>query len=424
MLSSGFGWVFALELAIADPPESQLSALQMLSQAAIKSLDIILPTSFLSAAHPDFSTPLIIMALPAGFTLLGVIGEKKIKQKSNLRYLAILLSVAFLGVLSHDEFYLFIIIASIVPIFYFLTADSVNKKNKNYGVVYGALLGALLLTIVLALFSFDGAGYYMYNAILGIPLILLSLMFVTVMCILYITTRFFYNRFYQKLYENNKLYFKGFLSLPLIRSVYDRKLITIAPRVVLVSIIAWLYVFTFIVWSESSVEAVEVQTYDYNVPWYLYPIKLGVTGLLGIAFVLSYLFRRFEKEIFVFGIIVIVAFVTGPYYDEHRFSKYMMAGLAGFASLFIYSLIISSPLIKRNNRYRTVATSLILGIVIFSSAFSVFIFWGYNASAYDSGYDKALGRRDFPSASEFSLFRLLRNDSKNPLDIQRRSSSK
>ena len=415
MLSSGFGWVFALEQAIADPPESQLSALQLLSQEAIKSLDIVLPTSFLSAAHPDFSTPLIIMALPAGFVLLGAIAEKKSKQESKFRYLAILLSIAFLGVLSHDEFYLFIIIASIIPIFYFLIEDSVDKKKNNYSVVYGALLGALLLTIVLSLYSFDGAGYYMYNAILGIPIILLSFIFVTVMYILYIATRFFYNLFYQKLYENSKRYFKGFLSRPLIRSVYYREFITFAPRLVLISIIAWLYVITFIVWSESSVEAVEVQTYDYTVPWYLYPIKSGVTGLLGIAFVLSYLFRRFEKEIFVFGIIVIVAFVTGPYYDEHRFSKYMMAGLVGFASLFIYSLIIGSPLIKRNYRYRTVATSLILGIVIFASAFSVFIFWGYNASAYDSGYDKALGRRDFPSASEFSLFRLLRNDSKNPL---------
>ena len=103
-------------------------------------------------------------------------------------------------------------------------------------------------------------------------------------------------------------HFKRFLSRSLIRSVYYREFITFAPRVVLVSIIAWLYVVTFIVWSESSVEAVEVQTHDYNVPWYLYPIKLGVTGLLGIAFVLSYLFRRFEKEIFVFGIIVIVRF--------------------------------------------------------------------------------------------------------------------
>ena len=326
-----------------------------------------------------------------------------------------MVSIAFLGVLSHDEFYLFIIIASIIPIFYFLIEDSVDKKKNNYSVVYGALLGALLLTIVLSLYSFDGAGYYMYNAIFGIPIILLSFIFVTVMCILYITTRFFYIRFYQKLYENSKAYFKGLSSRSLIRSGYYRKLITIVPRVVLVSIISWLYVVTFIVWSESSVEAVEVQTHDYNVPWYLYPMKLGVVGLLGIAFVLSYLFRRFEKEIFVFGIIVIVAFVTGPYYDEHRFSKYMMAGLAGFASLFIYSLIIGSPLIKGNYRYRIVTTSLILGIVIFSSAVSVFIFWGYNASAYDSGYDKALGRRDFPSASDFSLFRLLRNDSENPL---------
>ena len=281
MLSSGFGWVFALEQAIVDPPDSQLSALQLLSQEAVKSLDIVLPTSFLSAAHPDFSTPLIIMALPAGFTLLGTIAEKKSQQKSKFRYIAILLSVAFLGVLSHDEFYLFIIIASIIPIFYFLIEEPVDKKKNNYSVVYGALLSALLLTIVLSLYSFDGAGYYMYNAILGIPVILLSFIFVTVMYILYIATRFFYNLFYQKLYENSKRYFKGFLSRPLIRSVYYREFITFAPRVVLVSIIAWLYVVTFIVWSESSVEAVEVQTYDYTVPWYLYPIKSRSDGAIG-----------------------------------------------------------------------------------------------------------------------------------------------
>jgi hypothetical protein len=43
------------------------------------------------------------------------------------------------------------------------------------------------------------------------------------------------------------------------------------------------------------------------------------------------------------------------------------------------------------------------------------MFWGYNASALDSDFDKALGRRDFPRASEFGLFSLFRNDSNDLL---------
>ncbi len=82
---------------------------------------------------------------------------------------------------------------------------------------------------------------------------------------------------------------------------------------------------------------------EWNVPWYLYPMKFGLTGLLGLVFLLSYIFRKFEKEIFVFAIIVVIAFVTGPYYDEHRFSKYMMAGMASLAALLIYEIISRPP---------------------------------------------------------------------------------
>ena len=67
----------------------------------------------------------------------------------------------------------------------------------------------------------------------------------------------------------------------------------------------------------------------------MYPIKFGVVGLLGLAFVLSYLFKKFEKEVFIFGIIVIIAFATSPYYYDHRFSKYIMAGMAGFALYYV-----------------------------------------------------------------------------------------
>jgi hypothetical protein len=419
MLSSGFGWVYVLDLAITDPPESQPSTLQMLFQAGIKSIDIIWPTSF-SASHPDFSTPLIFMALPTGFTLLGLLREREIinnKSKFKFKYLAILLSITFLGTISHDEFYLFIIVASIVPIFLFFIAEMRDEKKKNLVVVYGALLAALLLTLILATYSFAGVGYFIFNTILGIPILVLSLIFVAIMCILYIGIAFFYNLVYQRKYRNSHPYFRGLsLSRPRIKLRSGHRRRTIVPGLVLVFVIAWLYVFTFVVWSQLSVEAVEVQTRQHTVPWYLYPMKLGVMGLLGFAFVLSYLFGKFEKEIFIFGIIVVVAFVIGPYHYEHRFNKYIMAGLVGFGSLFIYNAIIKCTQIQRNNLFRTLSTSLVLGIVIFSSALSVLMFWGYNASAHDSDPDLGLGRRDFPSASEFGLYRLLANDSsKDPL---------
>jgi hypothetical protein len=420
MLGSGFGWVYVLDLAIANPPESQLSTLQMLYQAGIKSIDIILPTSFIGAAHPDFSTPLIIMALPAGFTLLGLLSDREEiikKNKFKFKYLAILISITFLGIISHDEFYLFIIVASVIPIFLFFTTEKGDEKKKNLVVVYSALVAALVLTLILATYSFAGVGYFIYNSILGIPLLVLCLIFVTIMCILYVAIRFFYNLFYQKKYRH--LHFESLLLSRLrIKILSGHRHRTIVTGLVLVFVIAWLYVFTFVVWSQLSVDAVEIQTFNYAVPWYLYPMKLGITGLLGFAFVLSYLFKKFEKKIFVFGIIVVVAFFTAPYYDEQRFSKYIMVGLTGFASLFIYNMIIKSLQIQRNNRFRTLATSLVLGIVILSSALSVLMFWGYNASAHDSDFDKALGRRDFPSVSALGLFNLLRNSSsKDPLSF-------
>jgi hypothetical protein len=418
MLGSGFGWVYALDFSAANPPESQLSVQQMFHQAGIKSMDIIFQTSFLGGAHPDLSTPLIIMAIPAGFTLLGLLRDREEisnnKCKFKFKYLAILISITLLGILSHDEFYLFIIIASIIPIFLFFTTQNGDEKKKNLVVVYAALLSAVLLTLILGTYLFAGVGYFIYNTILGIPLLVLCLIFVTIMCILYIATRFFYNLFYQKKYWNSHLHFESLLLSRLrVKLIFGHRQRTIAPSLVLVFVIAWLYVFTFVVWSQLSVEAVEVQTQNYTIPWYLYPMKLGVTGLLGFAFVLSYFFRKFEKEIFVFGIIVIVAFLTGPYYDEHRFSKYIMAGLTGFASLFIYNFVIQSPQIQRNNRFRTLATSLVLGILVFSSSLSVMVYWGYNAYSDDSGSGSLM---HFPSASEFNLFNLLRNSSsKDPL---------
>ena len=82
----------------------------------------------------------------------------------------------------------------------------------------------------------------------------------------------------------------------------------------------------------------------YNVPWYLYGMKFGIIGIFGLAFILSYLFKRFEKEIFVFGIIIVIALFAGPYYDEHRFSKYIMVVWLHLRHLLVYRILNDSKM--------------------------------------------------------------------------------
>ena len=123
--------------------------------------------------------------------------------------------------------------------------------------------------------------------------------------------------------------------------------------IAMVSTLAYFYVFSFLVWGDLSQRDVLLQTArdgQQEIPWYLYPIKLGTCGLLGFAFLMSYLFRRFEKEIFVFAIISIVALVTGTYYDEHRFSKYLMVGLVGLAAILVYDIMAVSLLDPEKTR--------------------------------------------------------------------------
>src|SRR5206468_1065590 len=141
-----------------------------------------------------------------------------------------------------------------------------------------------------------------------------------------------------------------------------------------------------------------------KVSWYQYPMKLGLAGLLGLAFVLSYFFRRFEKEIFIFGIIIVVALLTGTYYDEHRFSKYVMLGVIPLASLLIYKIF------DMRFKYKPLLNGIVIMLIVITGSLSTLLFVGYNTLAFqDHDYVNDLGRRNFPSESEFHLLEALRN---------------
>ena len=403
------------------------SSVKILNQATEETYDIGPLTTFINVGHPDITTPLIIIALPAGFTLLGLLKEEKLFyfNKSNniilfrpksrlsttLTYMAIVTGISFLGILSHDEFYLFIIIASIAMVVFFRSMP----VNVNYSIFFVSFLSAILLVILVDILL-SPAKYYTSREILGITLTTICLMFVSFTWSLYLTLRKIKisnilnsNSFRRRIKIVTKQAIKNAGNTHFLND-HQIRFLKLSLGIVIVSAVAYFYLFTAMVWDELSVDEIHIQIEpESNVPWYIYPMKFGLTGLLGIAYLLSYLFKKFEKEIFIFGVITVVAFLAGPYYDEHRFGKYIMAGMAAFAALLIYQ-IISSHMMEHKLKLNPLIVGVVLGLVVTSSSLSIFIYAGYVELFAAISHYTENSRRDFPTKSELELLNHLSNE--------------
>ena len=372
ILSAGFGWFYLLNASINHMITSEQSALNIIGKFA--DLDIISATNFVIPTAPDFSTALIYISLPAGFILLAMV---KTTIRSKFANVVMVTSVSLLGIISHYEFYIFIIIASVLPVIFRL-------KTKSY--LYVSLL---IATLFVYLIDISAPGnFYSYLDINGISLLLLTGIFITISWIAYLSTNYF-----------NKINFPKLVFQKLrILSRPDSKFKFLIATVV-VFLAAYLYLLSYIIIGELPLDIIRAHTYESSVPWYLYPMRLGVAGLLGLAFILSFLFKKFEKQVFVFGVIIILSFVTGPYYDEARFSKYVMMGFIGFASLLIFKFL------TWKNHVNAVRNSAIISTVIICSSLSILIFIGYNSLILQTqDFNDILTRRNFPSMSELHLF--------------------
>jgi len=376
-LSSGFGWIYLLNATTNHPIVSPHSSLDMMT--SIRGLDVVDPSNYVIPTAPDFITALIYIALPAGLVLLGLV-RTCIDTKFNI---LIVTAISVLGIISHYEFYLFIIIASLVPIIF-------NMKAKNS--LYLSFLIALSIVYIINVIA--PGEFYTSEYIFGIPLLFLVAMFVTITWTIYLTSGYM-QKFFSTISNNIATRRK---------SHYRDTRFGFVTSMVIIFLVAYLYLLSFIVLGQQSANTMMNQTSFGTVPWYIYPIKLGVAGLLGLAFILSYLFKKFEKQVFIFGIIIIVSLFAGPYYNESRFSKYIMIGIVGFASLLIYKILNTGI---SNKPLRNI---LIIGIIIPTSGMSVLLFIGYNSLILETNdYTDNLPRRHFPSDSELHLLELLHN---------------
>jgi hypothetical protein len=380
LIAAGFGWIYIISLAEANPLDSQIASIANFVQDKIKVSDIRLSANFMIAAFPDFSTGLIYIALPAGFLLLGLVRNK---FANRFQYILILSLVTTLGILSHDEFYIFIIIASTLPLIY-----NIEKKYS----VYISLIIALAFTF--SLNTLLPVKYFTIQSIFGVSLLYLVTVFSLLMMGLY-TLR-------QNLYKLRHSFAIPFVSgMKIVNWRGKTKLI---PKMIFVGIAIYLYLLCFIVWDELPANFVDVHTQKYNTPWYMYPMRLGVIGLIGLASILSYVFKRYEKEVFVFGILIVITLLAGPYYNEQRFNKYIMAGMIGFAAILIFRVL------RFLSEKKPILNGVIVSVIVVSASLSTLMYVGYNALVIQTqDYTHALDRRNFPSQEELHMYDILRS---------------
>jgi hypothetical protein len=390
MLSSGFGWINMITMsATTNPVKSPISSAELFHAVETRTLDIQRAGAFIITSSPQFGTSLTLFALPLGFVLLGLVKEK-INPK--IKYVIIVGTTTTVGILSHDEFYLFIIVGCFLPLIFKLS----ERKNSIYLTFLCSMLLVAILDITFNI-KFSTVRYYTAQEVfgIGIPLIVLIALIVGLVWILYVS------RIINWLYANASIRQKSTRKFP-----GARNQVKSLGLMIMVAVISYLYIFTFLVWGQLSSSDIHLQQDPYDLPWYLYPMKLGITGLLGIAFILSYLFRKFEKEIFVFGIIAIIALFLGPYYDEYRLSKYIMVAMGAFASIFITRIIFSI-----HSSHTKLIVGLVIGLVVITSSLSTLISTGYVASALQNPdfeqYSILLRNKIFPTPLEFNFLSYL-----------------
>ena len=381
-LSSGFGWVYLLGTLAADPILSP--HLSLMTLRTMGHLDIVSASNFMLGTGPDFSTGLMYIALPAGFVLLALVRTRI--HTNELVNISVVAAISLLGIISHYEFYIFIIIAAILPPIFMM-------KSKSF--LYFSILVAISLVYVMDI-TVPGNSYTSLK-ILGFPLLFLAALFVMIAWAIYLAVGYLGRSLESRLFFSK-----------LRNHHYHNKRFNFASRTVIIFLVAYLYLLSLVVLGQLSLDTTRDHTSEGTIPWYLYPMKLGVAGFLGIAFVLSYIFKRFEREVFIFGIIIIISLITGPYYNEGRFSKYIMVGVIGLASLMIYKLL------NRRLGNKPIPNIILIGLIIPSIGLSVLIFTGYNSLILQTqDYIDTLPRRHFPSLSELRMFEAL-YDMANP----------
>ncbi|MFQ6086117.1 MAG: hypothetical protein ACE5OY_07655, partial [Candidatus Bathyarchaeia archaeon] len=320
-LFAGLGWIYWPTIRNRFPEAAPWYVLSLLGG---QTYDVWVPNNLsIIASHPDITTPLQLVALPALFLLLCLLGDSPFNQKSTTFAAAMLGMGIFASHVAEMPWLLAFLIALT-----FLPGLPQNLLGRLQQVNAGILL-SLILTAVVDVISPFGR---LFTIDPYLPILLLSFAGISLALLI------------------------GFVRKDLaIRERLPRpRFFNLGGKFSLASLFLVAYIFglSFVIvaniYSTFHVSyTIDPRTRWSYVPWYFYPMRLGVVGLLaiaGLAIVRKKLNSEYSYQVFL--VWSMVSILLGMYvgrishsYDEFRFTRFLGAGLSIFASVAFIQMV-------------------------------------------------------------------------------------
>jgi hypothetical protein len=297
--TGGFDWIYGYYVTHVNAISNAASLLNLLVDAGRRTMGIYITNSQFLAQNPSITTPYYLVWLPVLFTFVALLPFRFDKMPRNhIMLLTILVIMSWF----YEGFALFLFVFVSV-----LMAFRMVPRSVSYALISGISLVGILDFISPARFYTASHSVYSIFGLtifdLGAIISLLSL---------------------------------GISFLPLneihLAELIDRRLV----RLIILGTLAWFYIVASIYW---LVTPIDERAYFPSIPWFVYPLRLGLVGLLAL---ISIFYFGFQKHNLVyFWIWALLAIVEGLFSDAASMSKYLLIGLAPPAA-FMLSKIITS----------------------------------------------------------------------------------
>ena len=354
-LFSGFGWVYDLWLKLSGFPGDALSRLY---QTSISSYDVFYANTYFGSAHPQLTTALHVMAMPALLSLLWLTNRRDLKYWARYVPICLLTALAFLSHVA--EAGMFVAILLIAAIW--------GEVEDVWKVSFATLLGLLLAGFVGALMPDN---YY-----LKLPVYLLSLALSSLTVLIALARHRFSNRSSRR--------------LEMLRSNYR-----FATALSLIGVCLWLLLLAL--WRLSGYSSFNV-FWDCTpcvttVPPYMYPSRLGVLALLAIPAVIFALLvwrKEFDGKSAVLGF-GFVSFVLGRLWmipqlsrftgiEESRWNKYLVLALAIPVAAAIWKSL--TRFVVSESTWRKIFVGVLIAMLLSSGVASTILYSEFTELTY------------------------------------------
>ena len=313
--TSGFGWMYTLKETLTGNPKLFSETIYL---SWTKTYDILTPNSFVAAGHPDPTTPLLLIGLPAMFALFQLSMTTQNATGDKLKYFLIILTTLF-GYLGHTETILMVI-----------TLATITLTRKDCLKILLSLLTAFLIVFAIDVSSpsrfYNTQGINLAGHFISFPILIL-LALVGLMCI-HLTLQMMKHTKFPAGIKSMTARVVGYISTRYVVLFFS-------------SLIIYLYLLAFVVWGivQADFNTWLVFGYDGSVPWYFYPIRLGLVALIALSGLLYWISHRtgYIKQLFPFYVWAFATIGFSSYYLEYRLIKHLYLALSVIAGLAIYS---------------------------------------------------------------------------------------